>query len=61
MSGGLGFAPLKGGALQFINEYGHKSSKFVELARDLAKKYGAKFEPTGMVVRMAGEGKELAD
>ena len=56
---GWGFAPFQGGALQFINAYGPK--KFVERARELAKKYGARFEPAGMVVKMAGEGKRFAD
>ena len=56
---GWGFAPFQGGALQFINAYGPR--KFVERARELAKKYGARFEPAGVVVRMAGEGKGFAD
>ena len=56
---GWGFAPFHGGALQFINAVGPK--KFVERARELAKKYGARFEPAGVVVRMAGEGKRFAD
>jgi 3-hydroxyacyl-CoA dehydrogenase/enoyl-CoA hydratase/3-hydroxybutyryl-CoA epimerase len=56
---GWGFAPFQGGALQFINAYGPK--KFVERARELAKKYGARFEPAGVVVRMAGEGRQFTD
>ncbi len=56
---GWGFAPFQGGALQFINAMGPK--KFVERARELAKKYGARFEPAGVVVRMAGEGKNFGD
>ena len=56
---GWGFAPFQGGALQFINALGPK--KFVERARELAKKYGARFEPAAVVVRMAGEGKGFAD
>ncbi|HET7524479.1 MAG TPA: 3-hydroxyacyl-CoA dehydrogenase NAD-binding domain-containing protein [Burkholderiaceae bacterium] len=51
---GWGFAPFQGGALQFINAYGPK--RFVERGRELAKKYGARFEPAGVVVKMAGEG-----
>ncbi len=42
---GWGFALFQGGALQFINAYGPK--KFVERARELAKKCGARFEPAG--------------
>jgi len=56
---GWGFAPFQGGALQFINAVGPK--KFVERARELAKKYGARFEPAGVVVKMAGEGKAFSD
>ncbi len=56
---GWGFAPFQGGALQFINAVGPK--KFVERARELAKKYGARFEPAEVVVKMAGEGKTFAD
>jgi hypothetical protein len=33
----------------------------VERGRELAKKYGARFEPAGVVVRMAGEGKTFVD
>ncbi|MCW5659169.1 MAG: enoyl-CoA hydratase/isomerase family protein [Burkholderiaceae bacterium] len=56
---GWGFAPFQGGALQFINAYGTK--RFVERGRELARKYGARFEPAGVVVRMAGEGKGFVD
>jgi 3-hydroxyacyl-CoA dehydrogenase/enoyl-CoA hydratase/3-hydroxybutyryl-CoA epimerase len=56
---GWGFAPFQGGALQFINAYG--PAKFVERARELAKKYGARFEPAGVVVKLAAEGKTFAD
>ncbi|MBL8315487.1 MAG: enoyl-CoA hydratase/isomerase family protein [Rubrivivax sp.] len=56
---GWGFAPFHGGALQFINAMGPK--KFVERARELAKKYGARFEPAGVVVKLAGEGKGFTD
>jgi 3-hydroxyacyl-CoA dehydrogenase/enoyl-CoA hydratase/3-hydroxybutyryl-CoA epimerase len=56
---GWGFAPFQGGALQFINAMGPK--KFVERARELAKKYGARFEPAGVVVKLAGEGKAFTD
>jgi len=56
---GWGFAPFQGGALQFINAVGPK--RFVERARELAKKYGARFEPAGVVVRLAGEGKGFVE
>jgi len=56
---GWGFAPFQGGALQFINAMGPK--KFVERARELAKKYGARFEPAAIVVKLAAEGRSFAD
>jgi 3-hydroxyacyl-CoA dehydrogenase/enoyl-CoA hydratase/3-hydroxybutyryl-CoA epimerase len=56
---GWGFAPFQGGALQFINAVGPK--KFVERARELAKKYGARFEPAAIVVKMAADGRRFAD
>jgi 3-hydroxyacyl-CoA dehydrogenase/enoyl-CoA hydratase/3-hydroxybutyryl-CoA epimerase len=56
---GWGFAPFQGGALQFINAYGPQ--KFVERARELAMKYGARFEPAGVVVKLAEEGRQFSD
>ncbi|MFO1219991.1 MAG: 3-hydroxyacyl-CoA dehydrogenase NAD-binding domain-containing protein [Burkholderiaceae bacterium] len=56
---GWGFAPFQGGALQFINAMG--PAKFVARARELAKKYGPRFEPTAVVVKMAAENKSFAD
>jgi 3-hydroxyacyl-CoA dehydrogenase/enoyl-CoA hydratase/3-hydroxybutyryl-CoA epimerase len=49
----------RGRALQFINAYG--PAKFMERARELAKKYGPRFEPAGMVARLAAEGGRFAD
>ena len=51
---GWGFAPFQGGALQFINAMGAKA--FVERSRELAKRYGARFEPAEVVVKQAAEG-----
>ncbi|MBX7219046.1 MAG: enoyl-CoA hydratase/isomerase family protein [Blastocatellia bacterium] len=48
---GWGFAPFKGGTLQFINDYG--IAKFVARARELAAKYGERFEPPALLVTMA--------
>ncbi|MBE7416529.1 MAG: enoyl-CoA hydratase/isomerase family protein [Ideonella sp.] len=56
---GWGFAPFQGGALQFINAYG--PGRFVERARQLAKQYGARFEPAALVVKMAAEGRSFAE
>jgi len=51
---GWGFAPFHGGALQFVNAIGAKA--FVARARELAAKFGPRFEPAAIVVEMAAEG-----
>lgn len=53
---GWGFAPFKGGTLQFINDYGAKA--FVERAKQLHAKYGARFAVPASLEKMAAEGKE---
>jgi 3-hydroxyacyl-CoA dehydrogenase/enoyl-CoA hydratase/3-hydroxybutyryl-CoA epimerase len=52
---GWGFAPFQGGALQFINAVGLE--KFVKRSKELEKKYGARFKPAKILVKMAKEGK----
>ncbi len=54
---GWGFAPFQGGTLQFINAYG--VDKFVKRSRELAKKYGDRFKPARILVKMAAEGKRF--
>jgi 3-hydroxyacyl-CoA dehydrogenase/enoyl-CoA hydratase/3-hydroxybutyryl-CoA epimerase len=56
---GWGFAPFHGGALQFINAMGAKV--FVSRAQELAATHGARFEPAGIVVRMAESGGRFVD
>lgn len=56
---GWGFAPFHGGALQFINAMG--AAAFVARARELAAKYGPRFEPAAVVVKMAESGGRFAD
>jgi 3-hydroxyacyl-CoA dehydrogenase / enoyl-CoA hydratase / 3-hydroxybutyryl-CoA epimerase len=51
---GIGFPPLHGGALQYINAYGPQA--FVERSSALAASYGARFEPPALLVRTAGAG-----
>lgn len=48
---GWGFAPFKGGTLQFINDYG--VAVFVARSRELAEKYGKRFVPPDILVEMA--------
>jgi len=56
---GWGFAPFHGGALQFINAMGAKA--FVTRARELAAKFGPRFEPAPVVVKMAETGGQFRD
>jgi 3-hydroxyacyl-CoA dehydrogenase / enoyl-CoA hydratase / 3-hydroxybutyryl-CoA epimerase len=56
---GWGFAPFQGGTLQFINAYGVE--KFVKRSKELQKKYGERFKPAKILVRMAKEGGTFHD
>lgn len=48
---GWSFAPYSGGTLQYINAYGLE--KFVTRARELAARYGARFEPPPLLLEKA--------
>ena len=56
---GWGFAPFQGGALQFINAMG--AAAFVDRARELAARFGPRFEPAEVVVRQAADGTSFRD
>ena len=56
---GWGFAPFQGGALQFVNAMG--APAFVARARELAAKYGPRFEPAAVVVKLAESGGRFED
>ncbi|WP_296243540.1 MULTISPECIES: 3-hydroxyacyl-CoA dehydrogenase NAD-binding domain-containing protein [unclassified Psychrobacter] len=56
---GWGFAPHQGGTLQFINATGVE--KFVGRSRELAAKYGTRFEPAQILTEMAKKGEVFAD
>ena len=51
---GWGFAPFKGGTLQYINDYGLPA--FVQRGQQLAAKYGDRFSPPALLVEMAARG-----
>jgi 3-hydroxyacyl-CoA dehydrogenase/enoyl-CoA hydratase/3-hydroxybutyryl-CoA epimerase len=51
---GIGFPPLHGGALQYVNAYG--PSAFVERSRELATNYGERFAPPALLLRKAAAG-----
>ncbi|MFC5267798.1 3-hydroxyacyl-CoA dehydrogenase NAD-binding domain-containing protein [Kribbella qitaiheensis] len=57
---GIGFPPLHGGALQYINAYSGGPAGFVARSRELAKTYGARFEPPALLVRKAEAGETFA-
>ena len=48
---GWGFAPFKGGTLQFVNDYGIQ--EFEKQAQKLAKNYGKRFSPPELLIEMA--------
>ncbi|MEI6388079.1 MAG: 3-hydroxyacyl-CoA dehydrogenase NAD-binding domain-containing protein, partial [Spirochaetota bacterium] len=54
---GWGFAPWAGGTLQYINSYGLKA--FVARSKELAAKYGPRFDPPASLVEMSETGKEF--
>jgi 3-hydroxyacyl-CoA dehydrogenase/enoyl-CoA hydratase/3-hydroxybutyryl-CoA epimerase len=53
---GIGFPPLYGGALQYINGYAGGLPGFVARARELAERYGDRFEPPELLVEKAAAG-----
>jgi 3-hydroxyacyl-CoA dehydrogenase/enoyl-CoA hydratase/3-hydroxybutyryl-CoA epimerase len=52
---GWGFAPFKGGTLQFINDYG--LAEFVTRTKTLHAQYGERFAVPALLEKMATEGK----
>jgi 3-hydroxyacyl-CoA dehydrogenase/enoyl-CoA hydratase/3-hydroxybutyryl-CoA epimerase len=53
---GIGFPPLYGGALQYINGYAGGLPGFVARACELAERYGDRFEPPPLLVETAADG-----
>ena len=58
---GIGFPGWTGGALQYINGYEGGLPGFVARARELAAKYGDRFEPPPSLVGMAERGERYSD
>lgn len=54
---GWGFAPFKGGTLQFINDFGVEAFKV--RSQELALKYGDRFAPPQLLKEMAEKGKSF--
>jgi 3-hydroxyacyl-CoA dehydrogenase/enoyl-CoA hydratase/3-hydroxybutyryl-CoA epimerase len=53
----FGFAPYTGGALSYIDGIGAK--KFVKIAKELQKKYGAEFKAPKLLIDMAEKGESF--
>jgi 3-hydroxyacyl-CoA dehydrogenase / enoyl-CoA hydratase / 3-hydroxybutyryl-CoA epimerase len=58
---GIGFPGWAGGVLQYINGYDGGLPGFVARARDLAKRYGERFEPPASLVEKAERGEIYSD
>lgn len=54
---GWGFAPFKGGTIQFINDYG--VADFVSRAKALAANFGSRFEPPELLLAMVKDGRSF--
>jgi len=54
---GWGFAPFKGGTLQYINDYGFK--EFIARAKELESKYGERYAVPALLEQKAKEGSEF--
>ncbi|MER6995540.1 3-hydroxyacyl-CoA dehydrogenase NAD-binding domain-containing protein [Streptomyces sp. NPDC000410] len=58
---GIGFPAWTGGVLQYINGYEGGLPGFVARARELAKRYGARFEPPALLLAKAERGEVFTD
>jgi 3-hydroxyacyl-CoA dehydrogenase/enoyl-CoA hydratase/3-hydroxybutyryl-CoA epimerase len=58
---GIGFPGWSGGVLQYINGYDGGLSGFVARARELAERYGERFEPPASLVEKAERGEIYSD
>jgi 3-hydroxyacyl-CoA dehydrogenase/enoyl-CoA hydratase/3-hydroxybutyryl-CoA epimerase len=58
---GIGFPAWTGGVLQYINGYEGGLPGFVARARELAGRYGARFEPPAALVARADRGETYTD
>jgi 3-hydroxyacyl-CoA dehydrogenase/enoyl-CoA hydratase/3-hydroxybutyryl-CoA epimerase len=58
---GIGFPGWTGGVLQYINGYSGGVSGFVARSRELAERYGERFEPPASLVEKAERGEIYSD
>ncbi len=62
---GIGFPPVHGGALQYVNGYESAAGEigvkaFTERAQQLAEKYGERFAPPALLLEKAEKGEKFA-
>jgi 3-hydroxyacyl-CoA dehydrogenase / enoyl-CoA hydratase / 3-hydroxybutyryl-CoA epimerase len=58
---GIGFPAWTGGVLQYINGYDGGLQGFVNRARELAARYGGRFEPPASLVERAHRDEPYSD
>jgi 3-hydroxyacyl-CoA dehydrogenase/enoyl-CoA hydratase/3-hydroxybutyryl-CoA epimerase len=58
---GIGFPGWTGGVLQYLNGYAGGLPGFVARARELAHRYGERFEPPASLVEKAERGEIYSD
>jgi 3-hydroxyacyl-CoA dehydrogenase/enoyl-CoA hydratase/3-hydroxybutyryl-CoA epimerase len=58
---GIGFPGWTGGVLQYINGYEGGPAGFVERARELAARYGERFQPPASLIEKAERGERFED
>ncbi|MFN8218214.1 MAG: 3-hydroxyacyl-CoA dehydrogenase family protein, partial [Solirubrobacterales bacterium] len=58
---GIGFPGWTGGVLQYVNGYEGGPAGFLARARELGERYGERFEPPALLVRMAESGVRFED
>ncbi|NUK04872.1 enoyl-CoA hydratase/isomerase family protein [Streptomyces lunaelactis] len=58
---GIGFPAWTGGVLQYINGYEGGLPGFVARARELAERYGERFDPPALLVEKAERGEKFSD
>ncbi|MGW3623412.1 3-hydroxyacyl-CoA dehydrogenase NAD-binding domain-containing protein [Streptomyces sp. NPDC000880] len=58
---GIGFPAWTGGVLQYINGYEGGLPGFVDRARELAERYGDRFDPPALLVEKAERGEKFSD
>jgi 3-hydroxyacyl-CoA dehydrogenase/enoyl-CoA hydratase/3-hydroxybutyryl-CoA epimerase len=56
---GIGFPPWTGGVLQYVDQYEGGVAGFVVRARELAEKYGERFQPSQPLLTRAAKGDPL--